>query len=159
MFCEECGTKNEASVAFCENCGHKMEATTVAVPKKVKKPMSKKNIMLISIIGAIVVLVGGFLIVGSNMTNPKNIALKYFRAMAKADLNTMYPYLYTEKSEFISKDLFVSKNEENAKKNDVILAQSKVNSMSTIDSKKGEANITIDYTMKKDDKVSDLKSV
>lgn len=161
MFCEECGTKNEAGVAFCENCGHKMEATTtVAAPKtkKVKKPMSKKNIMLISIISAVVVLIGGFFIVGSSMTNPKNVALKYFRAMAKADLNAIYPYLYTEKSEFVSKDLFISKNEEDAKKNDVVLAKSKVNSMSTIDNKKGEASITIDYTVKKDDKISDLSS-
>ena len=79
MFCEECGTKNELGATFCESCGHKMP---VSAPKKEKGPkrkLSKSTIIILSVIGVLAACIITFFIVGSSMTNPKNIAHKYFK--------------------------------------------------------------------------------
>ena len=157
MFCEECGTKNELGATFCESCGHKMP---VSAPKKEKGPkrkLSKSTIVILSVIGVLAACIITFFIVGSSMTNPKNIAHKYFKAMADADLDEMYGYLHTSDSDFVSKELFKSKNSEDAEKVEIV--KSKVNDMSIINKEKGEAVIIIDCQIKEDDEVSDVEQL
>lgn len=107
MFCGECGTKNKKDAQFCEKCGAKIEAeetvvTHVAAPKK---PMSKKTKVIIGVVVAVlVVLVGVYMYVGSLIT-PEKIALKYFKAYAANDADTLYEVMNLEESKFVSKKL------------------------------------------------------
>ena len=157
MFCEECGTKNELGATFCESCGHKMPVSEPKKEKGPKRKLSKSTIIILSVIGVLAACIITFFIVGSSMTNPKNIAHKYFKAMADADLDEMYGYLHTSDSDFVSKELFKSKNSEDAEKVEIV--KSKVNDMSIINKEKGEAVIIIDCQIKEDDEVSDVKQL
>lgn len=106
MFCGECGTKNETGAQFCEKCGAKLEVeqtvTHVAAPKK---PMSKKTKVIIGVVVAVVVaLVGAYMYVGSLVT-PEKVALKYFKAYAANDADTLYDVMNIQESKFVSKKL------------------------------------------------------
>lgn len=109
MFCEECGTKNKKNATFCENCGHKFETTNETVvnasPAKTKKPMDKKQKIIIGIVVAVVaILIGAYMYIGSLFT-PEKVALKYFKAYTSNDADALYSTLNLEESKFVSKDL------------------------------------------------------
>lgn len=111
MFCAECGTKNKKGAQFCENCGTKIEGAKKEVTKKEvvakdKKPMTKKNKMIVGIISVVAVVIIGLSIFLSSITNPKNIAEKFFKATANFDFDTIYEYLNVGDSEFTSKEMF-----------------------------------------------------
>lgn len=102
MFCEECGTKNKQGSAFCEKCGHKFEQQSV---QREKKPMSKKNKIIIGIVvGVVALLTAAYFIIGA-MFKPEKVALKYFKAYASKDADAIYNTLKLEDSKFVSKKL------------------------------------------------------
>ena len=107
MFCGECGTKNENGAQFCEKCGAKLEVEETVVTKVVapKKPMSKKTKVIIGVVSLVVVaLVGAYMYVGSLVT-PEKVALKYFKAYAANDADTLYEVMNVQDSKFVSKKL------------------------------------------------------
>ena len=102
MFCEECGTKNKQGSAFCEKCGHKFEQQSV---QREKKPMSKKNkIILGVVIGVVALLTAAYFII-SAMFKPEKVALKYFKAFTSKDADAIYNTLKLEDSKFVSKKI------------------------------------------------------
>lgn len=110
MFCAECGTKNENGVQFCAGCGAKLaeqtEQTVQNVVVKEKKPMSKKNKMILAVVGAVaVVLIGLYIFLGSLVT-PKKVAEDFFNATTSYDAEAIYKYLDVADSDFTSKDVF-----------------------------------------------------
>ena len=112
MYCSECGAKNKKTDAFCSECGHplmqedeKQEVTTKVV--KDKKPMSKKNKIIIGIITGIVLLLGIGYKVGSDMSSPKKVADEYIKDVISGDGNKLYKYLELEGDKtFVSKKIF-----------------------------------------------------
>ena len=107
MFCGECGAKNENGAQFCEKCGAKLEVEETVVTKVVapKKPMSKKTKVIIGVVSLVVVaLVGAYMYVGSLVT-PEKVALKYFKAYAANDADTLYEVMNVQDSKFVSKKL------------------------------------------------------
>lgn len=117
MFCAECGTKNEPGAQFCENCGHKLEENVVMsgatkAPKTGKsfstkiKEMSKKNKIISAIVTVVIVAFIIVYFVLSSITNPKNIAEKFFNATMSYDVDAMYSFLDIESSEFTTKEMF-----------------------------------------------------
>lgn len=117
MFCAECGTKNEPGAQFCENCGHKLEENDVMnsatkAPKTGKsfstkiKEMSKKNKIISAIVTVVIVAFIIVYFVLSSITNPKNIAEKFFNATMSYDVDAMYSFLDIESSEFTTKEMF-----------------------------------------------------
>lgn len=114
MYCSECGAKNKKTDAFCSECGHplvqeeeKQEVTTKVV--KDKKPMSKKNKIIIGIIVGIFLLLGIGYKVGSDMSSPKKVADEYIKDVISGDGNKLYKYLELEGDKtFVSKKTFAS---------------------------------------------------
>ena len=107
MFCGECGAKNENGAQFCEKCGAKLEVEETVVTKVAapKKPMSKKTKVIIGVVSLVVVaLVGAYMYVGSLVT-PEKVALKYFKAYAANDADTLYEVMNVQESKFVSKKL------------------------------------------------------
>ena len=130
MFCAECGTKNESGAQFCENCGHKLEENvvthgTTGTPKTGKslstkiQEMSKKNkiISVIAIFVVIVLIIGYFVL--CSMTDPKNIAEKFFNATMSYDVDAMYSFLDIESSEFTTKEMFKKINKDDIDEDDI----------------------------------------
>ena len=107
MFCPKCGKKNKEEAQFCEFCGAKIaEESKVILPKKPRKPMSKKSkIIIIVIIALVVILGGGGIILSSNYT-PSKVAEGYFVALMNDDTNKLYDYINVPNSEFTSKKIF-----------------------------------------------------
>lgn len=117
MFCGECGTKNENGAQFCEKCGAKLEVEETVVTKVAapKKPMSKKTKVIIGVVVAVVVaLVGAYMYVGSLVT-PEKIALKYFKAYAENDADTLYEVMNIQESKFVNKKLLKEAVKDNEK--------------------------------------------
>lgn len=114
MFCGECGAKNNKQDAFCSECGAplvheeevKQEVTTNVV-KTPKKPMSKKNKIIIAVIAVVVLLLGIGYKVGSDATDPKKVAEDYIQATISQDGDKLYKYLELEGDKtFVSKKIF-----------------------------------------------------
>lgn len=106
MFCGECGTKNKKGAQFCESCGAKMEAPEKEIVVKEKKPMTKKNKIILGIVAVVAVAVIALCVFLGSLTSPENIAEKVFNATANYDFNTIYEYLNVEDSEFTSREMF-----------------------------------------------------
>lgn len=159
MYCGECGTKNEKESHFCENCG-----TPLAQPegkenkivpqmgvktggKKERKPMAKKTKIGIIVGGVVVLILIILYIVGSNVTNPKNIAKKYFEAMTSYDADQIYPFLTVEESDFVNRKIFKKLFQNITSKNKM-----EVNNYTIKDASKSSNGltmlVTIDYTVK-----------
>lgn len=105
MFCGECGAKNKKGSQFCENCGTKIEVEK-EIPIREKKPMTKKNKIILGIVSFAVVVIIGISICLENLTNPKNIAEQFFQATINFDFDAIYEYLNVDNSEFTSKEMF-----------------------------------------------------
>lgn len=106
MFCPECGKKNEKDAAFCEFCGAKITEEKVVLPKKARKPMSKKNKIIVgSVILVVLVLIGGGIFLSSKYT-PSKVATDYFVALMSDDADKLYNYIEVPKNEFTTKKIF-----------------------------------------------------
>lgn len=153
MFCGECGAKNEKNSAFCSECGaplehdsEKQEVTTKVV-KKEKKPISKKNKIIIGVVILIVLILGIGYKVGDTLTSPKNVADDYIKAIVNSDGNALYKYLDLEGDKtFISKEVFNELLKNNS------LLTSEVENYKITDVKYGDgkltATVTFTYTLK-----------
>lgn len=118
MFCGECGAKLKKGAAFCEECGAKVpqenekkgeKVEPVEKEKTPKKPMSKKNkiILGVAIIVAIVVFAGYQLI--THQYSPETIASSFMDAIVKKDAGKVYGYLdITDDGVFMTKEKFVT---------------------------------------------------
>lgn len=109
MFCPECGKKNTEKALFCEDCGHKLEQEKTSKLKtkktEIKKEMTKKNKIIISIVSLLVIVLGISYVSISKSLDPKNIADKYFNAIVNYDGDKLYNLLTIEKSEFTTKSM------------------------------------------------------
>ena len=90
MFCGECGTKNKKNAAYCEGCGAKLKEEKEDIPTKEKKPMSKKNKILLILLVIVIACVFALYKVGENLTNPKTIAKDYIKIVINNDLSSLY---------------------------------------------------------------------
>ena len=124
MFCGECGTKNKETDAFCSECGakliHNNEKKEVketskksSIPDnnanntKKKKGLSKGILCLIISLSALFVAIITFVIICINITNPKNIANDYIKAVVNKDSNKLYSYVKVDgDNTFTSKKVF-----------------------------------------------------
>ena len=128
MFCGECGTKNKKGDTFCSECGAKLveniddNSKNIVSPKskkvevssnnnnnntKVSKPLSKGILWLIISASALVIAIITFVIVCSNLTNPKNVANDYIQAVVNKDSNKLYKYVKVDgDNTFTSKEVF-----------------------------------------------------
>lgn len=110
MFCGECGTKNEKSDAFCKECGRPLiheENNITGAMKQPRKPMSKKNKIIIGVLAVIILVLGIGYKVGSDMTSPEAIAEDYIKAVINKDSDRLYKYLELEGDKtFVSKKIF-----------------------------------------------------
>lgn len=114
MFCPKCGKKNVDGAKFCEFCGAEIKSEEkVILPKKTRKKMSKKHIVIIAIVIALVLVlgIGGTLL--SNNFKPSSVAIKYFLAVMDDDTDEIYDFINIPKNEFTSKEIFekVSKDD------------------------------------------------
>jgi len=154
MFCGECGAKNNNQDAFCSECGAPLvheettkQGVTTNVVKTPKKPMSKKNKIIIAIVAAVVVLLGIGYKVGSDATDPKKVADDYIQATISQNGDKLYKYLEIEGDKtFVSKKIF--KNLLKANKS----STSEIENYKITDVKYGDGKLTAEveftYTMK-----------
>ena len=152
MFCGECGTKNKKGDRFCLECGaplveEAVTETTTNVVTKPRQPMSKKNKIIVAVIAAVVLVLGIGYKVGSDMTNPKAVALDYIQASISQDGGKLYKYLELEGDKtFVSKKIF----KELLKSNNT--QASKIENYKITDVEYGDGKLTakvkFTYTMK-----------
>ena len=155
MFCEECGTKNESGAAFCEKCGHKLQEVKPVKEKKPAKPMKKSTKIIMAVVAVVaVVLIGGYVYIAGTL-KPEKIALKYFKAYAAKDADTLYSLTDLEDSKFVSKKILKEslKDEEAIK-----LTSSSAEKKESSDSK-NVASVTVKYVEKgsSDEKTKTVK--
>lgn len=150
MFCGECGAKNEKNSQFCSECGKPLEGeqTTsnnpVSNKPKERKPMSKKNKIIITVGLAFVVILGIGYKVGSDLTNPKKIAEDYIKALVKMDGNKLYDYIEIDgDTTFASKEMFTNMLKEDSDEAEII--NYKITDIEYGDSKLS-AEVTYKYT-------------
>lgn len=105
MFCEECGTKNKKGATFCENCGHQMNNESGDNGSKKTIVFDKKKKVCAGIIAVVLVALISIYSYLSNASKPENVALKYFKACANNDVNTIYSVASVEESDFVNKKL------------------------------------------------------
>lgn len=147
MFCGECGAKCNKDDLFCGECGaplKKEEKENKSVKKR--KPISKKNKLLITIITILVIVLVVVIVILSNVSSPKSVAENFFKALATNDGKKMYQYLNIEDDNtFTSEKIFES----------IIKAQEKDDKIEnyeitnvTYGTGKLSADVTITYTTK-----------
>lgn len=120
MFCSECGTKNEVGNKFCQECGSPLETNSdlkeqsTKNEEKTRKPLSRKNKIILGVLFVVVIICGVGYKVGSDLTNPKTIAKDYIQAVIDLDGNKLYSYLELEGDKtFVSKEIYTQLLKEN----------------------------------------------
>lgn len=152
MFCGECGAKNKIEDSFCSECGAPLEknkntqSSITPTTNNVKKPMSKKNKIIIAVVAAVVLVLGVGYKVGSDLTNPKKIAKDYIQATIDMNGDKLYKYIDVEgDTTFASKKMFTEILKSSDKKTDIV-------NFKIVDVKYGEgklnAVVTFKYTTK-----------
>ena len=107
-FCPNCGKQIKADVDFCPNCGHKFKKSTHAETNKstasnlkaepvektrsqaqnnLKKTMSKKNKIVLSVIGVLILALGCFYAWGSSYYSQTNQLRRIVSVLKKPDKN------------------------------------------------------------------------
>lgn len=147
MYCGECGTKNEKGAAFCEKCGSKLEGEVVNnKPNKVNIKMTKKTKTICLVVGIIIAAIVAFVVVFSNLTNPKTVAKDYIKAVVEQDGNKLYKYLdVSGDTTFASKEVFAKILKENKEEGNV--DNYKITDV-TYSSSKLQATVNFKYTIK-----------
>ena len=170
MFCGECGTKNKKGSEFCSNCGSKLESlennddlteTKIVTPKP-KKPMSKKNKIILCAVVAVVLILGIGYKIGSDKFSPRTIANDYIKAVVNNNYDKLYSYLEIKgDTTFITKKAFKEKfkekkdsNIENFKIIDVTYSDSKLSAKVKFSytTKNGKEDSSYIYLAKEDSK-------
>jgi len=105
-FCTGCGQKNNITSKFCESCGAKLLDEQIGPAKKTVKRIPKKLIVAVGLAASVVILAAALFTAGNAITDPSNIAEKYFLALADSDYEKAFEYLAIDESEFINKDAF-----------------------------------------------------
>ena len=83
----------------------KVEEIKKEEPKKERKPISKKNKIIIGIVAIVVaILVAGYMYLGS-LCKPEKIAIKYFKAYTSKDADKIANIIKLDESDFVSKKL------------------------------------------------------
>ncbi|MCI5553158.1 MAG: zinc-ribbon domain-containing protein [Tenericutes bacterium] len=161
MFCGECGTKNKSGAQFCENCGAKLQTPKKEVTVKEKKPMTKKQKMTAGIIAVVAVLVIGLFVFLGNLTSPKTIAEKLFKASVDYDFDTIYEYLDVEDSNFTSKEMFKKVMAKDADEDNKPVLVNYTVGNSVLSDDKMSTTVTITYMLKDEDEsdTMDIKLV
>lgn len=106
MYCEKCGAKAKDGAKYCEECGSILKKQ----PDK-RKPLNKKNKIIIGISGLFIILIIAFFVIGSALCKPKRLAVKYFEATLSNNYDTLYQYFDVEDKNFTSKKVFKKLNE------------------------------------------------
>lgn len=155
MFCENCGAKAKEGAKFCEECG-----TQLKVPKKKevkkRKPLTKKNKIIIGITCFVVLALVIFFAVCSSVYKPKTVAVNYFEAVINNDYDSLYDYLDVDNKDFTSKKIFKQLVK---KQDDYKVVNYKVSSTKISDDGLSAA-VTIKYVTKdSDDEVASIKLV
>lgn len=110
-YCEECGEKLEENSKFCEKCGRKVESDSNAGPSPVentghtvqkapRKPLSKKQKMIIGGIGAAVILAFAGYKVGENVYSEENQRAKLIETISSGDADELAKALTTTDPNF-----------------------------------------------------------
>lgn len=181
-FCENCGAKIEQETTVEQNSTANManEAPVMVASQPVqavntiqqfndtatnqmtnnqklsqtqKKPMSKKNKMIIGIIVAIVAVIAGCYYYVSTLTTPEKIAESYFNAVIENDAKKIYKFIDVEKSKFTTEKMFekVVKNSTSKEKNTEVVNY-QVGKPQYKDLNKMTATVTITYVLKDSEK-------
>lgn len=120
MFCENCGNSLDSESVFCENCGHKVkndvmvnQEVSVETPVNTvheKKKLSKKTKIILSVVGAIIVVLG--LVYGYfySKTTAKSVLESYMKAISNGNMSALFDCIDIEESEFVSKEQFLKVN-------------------------------------------------
>lgn len=119
MFCEKCGAKAKAGAKFCEECGERLKKPVKKTNKK-RKPISKKNKIIIGIISILILMLVIFFIVCSSIYKPKTIAVNYFEAVIDNDYDALYDYFDVDNKDFTSKKVFKELVKEDEASNEVV---------------------------------------
>ena len=147
MFCSECGKKNVKGSTFCEKCGAKLEDNSKN--EKIRKPMSKKQKVLLFFVILIVVSLSSAYLILKNMTDPKNVAKKYFLAVTSYNADEIYDFLELNSSPFTSKKIFKALVDKE-KKNDKKIINYNINDAEISDDKMS-ATVKIKYYLDNED--------
>ncbi len=124
MFCGECGAKNKKTDSFCCECGsplaneneEKQEEISTKKTSEPKKPMTKKNKIIVGLIVLAVIVLGIGYKIGSDLTGPKKIAEGYIKAYVENDGGKLYKYLdLSDDKTFVTKKIFTDLVKESAK--------------------------------------------
>ena len=148
MFCENCGAKAKEGAKFCEECGKSLKVPKKKVVKK-RKPLSKKNKIIIGIISVLALALIAFFIVCSNIYKPKTVAVNYFEAVVNKDYDSLYDYFDVDNEGFTSKKVFEQlvkeENEEDYKVINYKVSNTEINNDGL------SATVTIKYVTEDDD--------
>lgn len=116
MFCEKCGTENEAGARFCEGCGAALteDGGSSAGQGKgggaqggLKKALLSKGTIAIAVeVIVLAALIVGVKFIGDAYYDPVYLAGCYFETLMEGDLGEAYDYLDIQGSEFLSKEMF-----------------------------------------------------
>lgn len=122
MFCPECGKSNPDGLKNCQYCNaelidnsaERMQSpafdTYVSKVKNVdyksvaEKIKTKKKIIIP--VAVVLVLVVGFVVLGSIFSSPERLVKSYFESYMQQDYAKMYSYLDVKEDEFINKEAF-----------------------------------------------------
>lgn len=140
MYCEKCGAKAKDGAKYCEECGSILKKQ----PDK-RKPLSKKNKIIIGISGLFVILIIAFFAIGSALCKPKRLAVNYFEAALNNDYDALYQYFDVEDKNFTSKKVFkkLNKTKEDKDTKDKVVNYSVISE--TVSADKLSAVVIINY--------------
>lgn len=112
MFCPNCGVKNKDDAKFCEECGTRLEATENQVSQvsvvREKRTWKKAHIIIGVEALVMVALLIGFFQYGKKVNSAETVAKNFFVYTMNGDWDSVYDYLDCSEDIFLTKELFVS---------------------------------------------------
>lgn len=124
------------------------------VVTKVKKQLTKKQKLIMIIVGALLVVCVAFYLIGSNLSNPKKMVKAYFDCEADGSWDKAYDYLDITSGEFTTKSMYskMMENSDDAKKEVMNYSVKEIDSKYISDSSDSLYNILGgSYSSKNDD--------
>ena len=144
MFCPKCGKKNADNARFCEFCGTEIKTEEkIILPRERKIKISKKQIIIISIVFFIIIIFGILYFVLGKTFSPSKVAKDYFLAVMNNDEGKIYDFINIPKNEFTSEEMFEKVNDD---ENDLDLVNYEVIN-EEVSSDGLSAQVKISYTL------------